>query len=268
MALSKTRKLTTILVGTGTLLSLLGVGAATASLLPGGIGSDWQDWVLSRANPLEDILSEIRSSDSVLQRVMDAALGDFWEELQSSTDSELPDPYEVRVAAEEPAGTGVLSSSPTVRQRDLANLYDQEVARATAALLLGETGEERLTQQAEQTAELIESSQQGAADVLQMAEEAQGLSVTQDVMKAQAEMNGAIASLMAQQTQLAADNHTSLMQTQRLQSILAQLAANTSEGIDESNRRERVERQVEITGSAQAPIYIPGLLGTGDAETP
>ena len=85
-------------------------------------------------------------------------------------------------------------------------------------------------------------------------------------MKAQAEMNGAIASLMAQQTQLSADNHTSLMQLQRLQSILAQLAANTSEGIDESNRRARVERHVQITGSAQAPIYIPGILGTQVAE--
>ena len=53
-------------------------------------------------------------------------------------------------------------------------------------------------------------------------------------------------------------------EVQRLQGIIAQLSANTSEGIDETNRRSRVERQVSIVGAGQAPIYIPGLLNTGE----
>ena len=118
-----------------------------------------------------------------------------------------------------------------------------------------------------QLADLVESSQQGAVQVQQLADKAQGQGVTQDVMKTQAEMNGAIASLITQQTQLTADNHTALLQLQRLQGVIAQLAANTSEGIDEANRRERVEREVQIMGSTQAPIYIPGLFGTHDASS-
>jgi transcriptional regulator with GAF, ATPase, and Fis domain len=244
----------------------LGAGAATAALLPGAIGTDWQEWILSRTNPLEDILNEFKNVDSILETAMERVLGDAWRRIQDSIGSSSPNPSDVRTASDDVTG-GVLSNSPVVSQRDLANLYDQEVARTMAAPLLGEAGEEYLLEETEEMAEVIERSQQGATYVQQLAEQSQGLTVTQDVMKAQAEMDGAIAALLAQQTQLSADNHIALMQSQRLQSILAQLSANTSEGIDESNRRERVERQVQIIGATQAPIYIPGLLGTGDDDS-
>ena len=262
----KSRKLTGALMGVCTLLPLFGVGVATASILPGGIGADWQQWVLDRLDPLEQILGELKRDSPILETIMDESLGDIWENLKTATGSDSPNPYEIRVTPES-RGAGVLSTSPVVRQRDLANLYDQETARAMAAPVLGEDGDQWLQAKAGQLADLVESSQQGAGQVQQLADKAQGQSVTQDVMKTQAEMNGAIASLITQQTQLSADNHTALLQLQRLQGVIAQLAANTSEGIDEANRRERVEREVQIMGSTQAPIYIPGLFGTNDASS-
>mgnify|MGYP001791533886 CR=1 FL=1 len=250
-----------VLIGASTLIPLLGVGAATASILPNDVGGNWQQWVLDKySNPLDYLLGQLEKVDPIFETIMDVALGDDWGGIQSGN-GELPEPYELRTTKPS-TGPGVLSNSPVVQQRDLANLFDQESARAIAAPVLGEQGKTWLTEEAERTAGLIESSQEGATQVLQMAEEAQGLGVTQDVMKQSAEIDAAIASLLTNQTQLTADNHAALMQLQRLQGIQAQLAANTSEGIDEANRRDRLERQASIAGASQAPIYIPGLFGT------
>jgi hypothetical protein len=263
-----TGKLTKLLIVTGTLIPLLGIGAAAASLLPNGVGEDWQRWVLDNyPNPLEQVLGQLQKSNPVVEKIMRVALGDQWRNLQTTTNSDSPDPYKVRTAEDSP-GAGVLTTSPVVRQRDLANLYDQESARSVAAPVLGEQGKTWLREGVERTTGLVQSSQQGAQQVQQLSQAAQGMNVTQDVMKKNAEINAAIATLLTQQTQLNADNHTALLQLQRLQGINAQLSANTSEGIDEVNRRARVERQVAISGSTQAPIFIPGLLGTGkDTQT-
>lgn len=248
-------------IGTSTLIPLLSVGIATASILPNDTGRNWQQLVLDQySDPLDYLLGQLEKVDPIFETIMDVALGDDWGGIQSA-DGELPEPYELRTTKPS-KGPGILSNSPVVQQRDLANLYDQESARAIAAPILGEQGKTWLTEEAERTAGLIESSQAGAIQVQQMAEEAQSLGVTQDVMKQSAEIDAAIASLLTNQAQLTADNHAALMQLQRLQGMQAQLAANTSEGIDEANRRDRLERQVSITGASQAPIYIPGLLGT------
>jgi hypothetical protein len=257
----KTKRWMAVLMGTGTLIPLLGIGTATASILPNDMGQQWQQWVLDQySDPLGYLLGQIEKVDPIFETIMDVALGDGWGDLKDENGT-LPEPYELRTT-QPSKGPGILTHSPVVQQRDLANLYDQESARAIAAPVLGEQGKTWLTEEAERTAGLIESSQEGASQVQQMAEEAQGLGVTQDVMKQSAEIDAAIASLLTNQTQLTADNQAALLQLQRLQGVQAQLAANTSEGIDEANRRDRLERQVSITGSSQAPLYVPGLLRT------
>jgi len=40
----KPRRWKTILIGASTLISLVGVGAATASIMPNEIGGRWQEW--------------------------------------------------------------------------------------------------------------------------------------------------------------------------------------------------------------------------------
>ncbi|WP_141242184.1 hypothetical protein [Leptolyngbya sp. BC1307] len=263
---SKTKRWTAVMIGAGTLVPLLGIGAATASIMPNDIGSTWQQWVLDKySNPLDYLLGQLEKVDPIFETIMDVALGDDGLNDLKDENGELPEPYELRTT--KPSnGPGILNHSPVVRQRDLANLYDQESARAIAAPVLGEQGKTWLTEEAERTAGLIESTQAGAIQVQQMAAEAQGLGVTQDVMKQSAEIDAAIASLLTNQTQLTADNHAALLQLQRLQGIQAQLAANTSEGIDEANRRDRLERQVSIAGASRAPVYIPGLFGTNQTS--
>lgn len=270
--MKRSRKRILLLATTGTILPLLGVGAATASFLPGGVGDEWQQWVLDQyPNPLEQILGQLEQSNPILETIMEVALGEDWRESLDATSKEgdengnLPDPYEVRTT-EASTDAGILTTSPIVRQRDLANLYDQETARAMAAPVLGETGQSWLEDEAERISALVESSHQGAEQAQQLAEAAQGLSVTQDVMKQSAQLDAAIATLLSNQTQLSADNHTALLQVQRMQGIIAQLSANTSEGIDETNRRARVERQISLSTSTHAPVYIPGLLGTGKTQ--
>jgi hypothetical protein len=250
------------LIRSGVFLSCFGVGTAAASLLPGGPGQGWQDWAMKNyPNPLAQILEQVGQSAPIVETILGKALGTQWDKLKTTAGSEQPNPYQVRTA-ESSTGAGVLTMSPIIRQRDLANLYDQEIARSMSALLLGEEGQKRLESETERTSGLVESSQAGTQQAQQLAQEAQNLGVTQDVMKQNARIQAQIASLLNEQTQLTADNHTALLQLQQLQGMLTQLAANTSEGIDETNRRARLERQVSISGSAQAPIYIPGALGT------
>jgi hypothetical protein len=259
------RRWKAFLIAAGAAIPLLGVGAATASIMPNDIGSQWQQWALDQySNPLDYLLGQLEKVDPIFETIMDVALGDNWGGIQSENEK-IPDPYELRTTNPS-KGPGMLNHSPVVQERDLANLYDQESARAIAAPVLGQQGKTWLEEEAERTAGLIESTQTGAAQVQQMATEAQGLGVTQDVMKRSAEIDAAIASLLTNQTQLTADNRATLLQLQQLQGVQAQIAANTSEGIDEANRRDRLERQVAISGASQAPIYIPGLLGTNQTQ--
>jgi hypothetical protein len=255
-----------IALTTGTLIPLLGVGTAAASLLPGGIGSDWQQWVLNTyRNPVEQILGQWQQSDPIREKIMETAFGLLWEDLKGSIQIDIPDPYKIRTT-EGVKGAGVLTHNPIVQQRDLGNLYDQETARAMAAPVLGEAGKTWLEQEAQRISGVVDQSLKQTQAAEALAEEAQSMGVTQDVMKQSAQIDAVVAKLVTQQTQLTADNHTALLQLQQLQGILAQLAADTSEGIDESNRRDRLERQISIAGSAQAPIYLPGLMNTGTTE--
>lgn len=252
---------------TGTLIPLLGVGTAAASLLPGAVNSDWHQWVMDTyLNPLEQLLGQQQQSDSIQQTIMETAFGILWEDLKGATQTDLPDPYKVRTA-EDVEGAGILSNRSVVQQRDLGNLYDQETARTLAAPVLGEQGKTWLQGEVQRTTDLIEQSLTQAQQVETLATDVQGMGVTQDVMKQSAQIDAELAKLITQQTQLTADSHTTLLHLQQLQGILAQLAADTSEGIDESNRRERLERQVSISGAAQSPLYLPGLFGTNQPSS-
>lgn len=259
------RKRFAVLLSAGVGLGLFGIGSATASLLPGGWGDVVPELSLENwQNPLEDVLAQIEQTTTLAEETLQQVLGDQWQQLQAWLNAQLPEPFQVREG--EVAGiANILTTDPTAQQQELANLYDQVIARTMAAPWLGEQGQERLATEAEQTTAVLESSQATVQDVQSMAKEAQELTVTQDVMKQSAQIDAAIAALLNEQTQLTAENQTSLEQLQQLQAMLTQLTANTSAGIDAANRREQVERQISISGSAAAPLYIPGALGTDSA---
>lgn len=254
-----------LLLSGGLGVGLLGIGSATASLLPGGWGDRLPELGLENwPNPLEDVLAQIEQTTSLAEESLQTALGEQWERLQGWLNAQLPDPLQIRGGNVE--GTpNLLTTNPTIQQEELANVYDQVIARTLAAHWLGEQGQDRLAAAAQETTVLLESSQATVQEVQAMADTAQDLTVTQDVMKQNAQIQASIAALLNEQTELTAENQTSLEQLQQLQAMLAQLSANTSAGIDAANRREQLERQISISGSAAAPLYIPGALGTDAA---
>jgi hypothetical protein len=264
------RKITALLivVSTGLAVPLLGAAIATASFMPGGIGDDWYDLVLNPegGDVLERILSSLDKSSEVMDVMMDVALGDEWGDLTTATGSESPNPSAVRTVDDTP-GSGVLTVNPIVQRRDVANLYDQELGRSLAAPMLGEEGEKTSQEEGDRVSSILDTNQQGLEQAKQLADEAQSLSVTQDVVKNQIQMNSALAGIVTNTAELTADNRLALLEVQRLNSIIAQISANTSEGIDESNRRERVERRALTTSASRAPVYIPGLLETDDSNS-
>ncbi|MBE9138026.1 hypothetical protein IQ254_12640 [Nodosilinea sp. LEGE 07088] len=251
-----------LILGTSLSLGLLGISTAHASLQPGGWSQQWQDWAMENlSNPLEDILAQIEETTALAEEALQNVLGDQWESLKAALGSNLPDLHRVRMDEAMPIQS-ILGTDRATQQRDLANRYDQEVARSMASPWLGDQGQARLSDKAEQTSALLDNSQAHTQQAQSMAEDAQGMNVTQNVMKQNAQIQASVAALLHEQTQLTAENNTTLTQLHQLQGMLTQLAANTSEGIDEVNRREQVARQISISGSAQAPIYIPGALGT------
>ncbi|MGG6269012.1 hypothetical protein ACQ4M3_30770 [Leptolyngbya sp. AN03gr2] len=265
--MKKSRILKRFVIGTGTVIPLMVAGVATASFMPGGVGDEVQQWVLNNyLNPLARIQQQFSELDPIFDTMMKVAMGGAWNELESTTGSNAPDPYKVRTTQTE-INPGVLTTNPVVRQRDLANLYDQELARSMSALMLGETGKKTIQQEADRTSKIVETSQKGYQETQKLAQQAKSLTVTQDVMKNNSEINSALAGIVTNQAQLTADNHTALLQIQQLDSAIAELSANTSEGIDESNRRARVARQLEIGGETRTDLYIPGLYGTQDNST-
>jgi hypothetical protein len=252
----------TLSISTTVMLAFLSVGAASAAFLPGGVGENWQQWVLNRLNnPLQQIQTQLNQGDEILSTILKSSLGEVLDEIPKTSSGQILDPYRIRTA-EKAIASGILSTNSIVQKRDAANLYDQELSRAIAAPVLGETGRQGFEQAAKQTSEIVQNNQQGLQVTQQLAKNAQSLASTQDVIKNNSKEIASLAGIMTNQSQLTAENHTALLKIQQLQGTVAQLAANTSEGIDESNRRDRITRQIELGSATRTELYIPGLYNT------
>jgi hypothetical protein len=161
---------------------------------------------------------------------------------------------------------GFFTQNPVIKARDQANLIDQELARMIAEPRLGESGQQWLAGEAQETMLTMGSGLQSANAAIQLAEQAQGLTSTQDVAKAVAQQGGANAALSASLLQMQGQNQASLLQLQQLTSSSIQLAADNSEGIDEANRRDRVERTTALNDSAREFIYVPGIFDPPESK--
>ena len=155
---------------------------------------------------------------------------------------------------------GIFTQNPVVKQRDQANLIDQEVARMMAGQRLGEEGAEWLRNEAQEATATLNIGLQSAATAIDTATSAQELTSTQDVAKAVALQGGQNAAISASVLQAQMQNQAALLQLQQLTSSSIQLSADNSEGIDELNRRERVTRTRALHESAEGFVYIPGVF--------
>ena len=151
----------------------------------------------------------------------------------------------------------MLSANEMVRDRDLANLDDQEYARENAAPYLGDAGRQQVEKTTEETADLIKGNISGAQSIKKLASEAKELTVTQDVVKNQSEMFSHLGDIAANQTRLDGQVSLGILSLQQQQAALMQLSANLSEAADESNRRERLNQDVSAIEAMRGSIYLP-----------
>lgn len=198
------------------------------------------------------------------------ALPSAQQELLATIGTTGPNPSEVRQERPGPPETAseedALTINPIVRQRDLSNLYDQTLTRSTAAPMVGKTGTRWMTTSVQSTGQVIQHTQKSAQAIQQLASASKSLSVTQDVMKNNAQMQNLTASMLADQAVLNGKVHASLLGLQQEQAMVLLNQANLSEGIDEMNRRERSDRLIEASAAARSPLYIPGLYGDGGGK--
>ena len=155
---------------------------------------------------------------------------------------------------------GFFTRNQVVKERDQANLFDQEIARMMAEPQLGESGEQWMQAEAQDAMSVLGSGLQSASAAMKVAQDSQSLTSTQDVAKAVAQQGGQNAALSAAVLQMQAQNQASLLQLQQLTSSAIQLSANNSEGIDEANRRDRAERTNALRQSASEFIYVPNVF--------
>lgn len=247
-------------IGAGFLLSLSTLPAvADVPDLSGILNS------IRLPNPFEQILGDWRERIPTIGNILEEAIGRIGCDVFACSieEEDLPNPYEVRATLPhrqqlDPQGD-VLSINTTVRARDLSNLYDQELSRASAAPFLGSKGVEWASQQNQQTRSVMESNQSAGQQVQQLAISAQQQDITQSVMKISTRMQSQLAGMLINQGQLNGQIASSLVGLQQGQAALVQLAANHSEAVDEINRRERVNRNTLLYQASGTQVYIPGL---------
>ena len=153
----------------------------------------------------------------------------------------------------------LFNSNPTVVNRDFANLYDQEYARAQADRLLGENGSQWLDENVATSSLLVQENEVLVSEIADLAKEAHTLEVTQDVMKNLTQIQSHTAKMDLNQSRMNAMMQASLLSVQQQQASLMQLSANVGEALDEANRRERLEREATYLQDARSLIYIPGF---------
>ena len=151
------------------------------------------------------------------------------------------------------------ASNETVAERDLANLFDQEYSRAQAAPLLGDPGTTWRQVNEQALTSLVTENTILALEIGMASNQCQGMDITQEVMKCLAQMEGRLSNMVLNQSQIAAQMQASLLTLQQQQAAQMQVLANLSEASDESNRRQRVERDVTTLEAARTPVYLPGF---------
>lgn len=156
-------------------------------------------------------------------------------------------------------GVDFFTSNSVVIERDFANLYDQEYARAQAARIMGEAGADWLNQNVATTTVLLQENDLLVQEVAELTQEAETLEVTQDVMKNSIQVQSNMAKIAQNQSRLNATLQASLLSLQQQQASLMQLNANLGEAFDEANRRGRLEREAVHLEGGRSLVYIPGF---------
>ena len=136
--------------------------------------------------------------------------------------------------------------NPIALSRSQAFEYDRTQSRGMAASVLSKDGQQAMAQQVQATAHALE-------DIQSKDQKAQGMDVTQDVMKN-------LTTIANDQSQIESGNFVQLTAL-RMQSATSSLVeSNISEGVDEANRTHHAESMAGAYSvmSGASNLYLPG----------
>jgi hypothetical protein len=141
----------------------------------------------------------------------------------------------------------VFNQNPVAIQQSLDHANERSSATAIAEPLLGVAGQKLM--QTEMT-----DTQTNVQGIQQLATQAQGMDVTQDVMKN-------LTAMVSGQSQLEAGNYLQLMQINQQAAQGNVLDAAVSESADEANRAHHAEDMAGAYGvmEGSANVYLPGV---------
>jgi hypothetical protein len=138
--------------------------------------------------------------------------------------------------------------NPVALSRSQAFEYDRTQSRGMSASVLSKDGQQAMAQQVQSTAHVLQNVQ--SKD-----QQAQGMDVTQDVMKN-------LTTIANYQSQIASGNFVQLTALRMQNAANGLVEANISESVDESNRARHAESMAGAYSvmSGAANLYLPGTM--------
>jgi hypothetical protein len=136
--------------------------------------------------------------------------------------------------------------NPITLSRSQAFEYDRTQSRGMSASVLSKEGQQAMAQQ-------VKSTAQALADIQSKDQKAQGMDVTQDVMKN-------LTTIAHDQSQIEAGNFVQLTALRMQSATNGLVEANISEAVDEANRTHHAESTAGAYSvmSGAANLYLPG----------
>ncbi|NMF65335.1 hypothetical protein [Brasilonema octagenarum] len=177
-----------------------------------------------------EILGELNSYFEETKNELTAVINESWGgmkgEAKTATDNStgtmgLPDPVEsADKLKDQLKATGNWNESNTVEGAVFAgNELERETTRATVESVLGEKGQER-------TKKEIEATQQTVADAQDLANQAQGMDASQNILKVIAAQNAQIVSMLGQSRTDGLQQRHDAQQTNLMLSQIAEQGAS------------------------------------------
>jgi len=136
--------------------------------------------------------------------------------------------------------------NPIALSRSQAFEYDRTQSRGMAASVLSKDGQQAMAQQVQATAHALE-------DIQSKDQKAQGMDVTQDVMKN-------LTTIANDQSQIESGNFVQLTALRMQSAANGLVESNISEAVDESNRTHHAESMAGAYSvmSGASNLYLPG----------
>lgn len=171
----------------------------------------------------------------------------------------IPDPYAVKKSIEANANSGSngnpsleaqqadrFNVNPVVLTNSLAAEQDRTLNKTIAASVLSDAGQQAMTGERTAAAQTLQQIQAKA-------QEAQGMDVTQDVMKN-------LTAMVSGQSSLESGSYAQTMMIHQQLSATGIVASNISEALDETNRARHVEAMAGASGllRSASSVYLPG----------